>query len=204
MTFIKNLSLKMKLLFIAVPPLIIVMLYSILFLFYLVDEKSNLEKSQSRIKEAEVLAEITHFLQVERGLSISFVSSKGSNKDKIPDIRQKVNTLIEEANTIYSQTKGDGSILNKLNELSSKRTLIDELKITAPEVGAYYTRIIYSILDTTTVIPTLIGDKESRNIIQAYTHLESVKEQLGQIRANLNVAFSKNSFTENNYFNFSG
>lgn len=38
-------------------------------------------------------------------------------------------------------------------------------------------------------------DMESRNIVQAYSHLTSVKEQSGQIRANLNEAFSKNSLS---------
>ena len=45
-------------------------------------------------------------------------------------------------------------------------------------------------------------ENKQENIVQADTHLASMKEQLGQLRANLNVAFTKNNFVENDYFNF--
>ena len=205
MKVIKNLSLKYKLLLIAVPPLLIVIFYSILFITTLISEKSNLEVSKNRIKEAEVLAKAIHFMQIERGLSVGFIATNGAkNSDKIPDIRVKVNNTIDEIKVVYSQTKGDNSILNNLTELSQKRTQIDELKIAAPDVAAYYTKTIGAILDTTTIIPANMDDKDGRNAIQAYTHLASEKEQLGQIRANLNGAFSKNSFVGNTYFIFGG
>ena len=205
MKVIKNLSLKYKLLLIAVPPLAIVVLYSILFITNLISEKSNLEISKNRIKEAEVLAKTIHFMQIERGLSVGFVATNGAkNSDKIPDIRKKVNNAIEEIKVVYSQTKGDNSLLNNLTELSQKRTQIDDLKIVAPDVAAYYTKVIGSMVDTTTMIPANMDDKDGRNVIQAYTHLASQKEQLGQIRANLNGAFSKNSFAGNTYFIFGG
>ena len=51
-------------------------------------------------------------------------------------------------------------------------------------------------------MPNMMDDKDSRNIIQAYTYLALLKEQLGQIRANLNGTFTKNSFIDNGYFNF--
>ena len=203
MKFIQNLSFKLKLLLIAIPPLLGVTLLSIWLILGLIDKKINLETSKNKIKEAETLAKIIHFMQIERGLSVGFVSSNGiKNKDKILEIRQKVNTLSEEAKNIYSETKGDNSVLNKLNELSTKRSLIDKLEISAPQVGAYYSKTITSILDTTITIPSLIDDKDSRNSVQAYTHLATTKEQLGQIRANLNGTFTRNSFIEDSYSTF--
>nr|WP_320051474.1 methyl-accepting chemotaxis protein [Aliarcobacter butzleri] len=200
MNFIRNLSLKFKLLLIAIPPLIIVTFYSILFISNLINEKTNLETSRNKIIEAEVLAKIIHFMQIERGLSVSFVSSNGvKNKDKIPEIREKVNDLISETKLVYSQTKGDSSVLNQLSELSQKRTQIDSLKLSGLEVAGYYSKIISSILDSTAIIPLKTNDVDSRNLIQAYSFLSLTKEQLGLTRANLNVVFSKNSFLENTY-----
>ena len=112
MKLIENLSLKYKLLLIAVPPLMIVIFYSILLITTLINEKSNLEISKNRIKEAEVLAKAIHFMQIERGLSVGFVATSGTkNSDKIPDIRTKVNNTINEIKVVYSQTKGDNSVL---------------------------------------------------------------------------------------------
>ena len=200
MDFIKNLSLKFKLLFIAIPSLIIVVIYSILFILNLIGEKSNLETSKNKIKEAEVLSKVIHSMQIERGLSVSFVSSNGvKNKDKIPEIREKVNALLEEAKNTYSQTKGDNSVLNDLNELTQKRSEIDNLKLSGLEVASYYSKVIGLILDTTAIIPLKTHDVDSRNLIQSYSFLSLAKEQLGLTRANLNVVFSKNIFLENTY-----
>ena len=200
MDFIKNLSLKFKLLFIAIPSLVIVVIYSILFILNLIGEKSNLETSKNKIKEAEVLSKVIHSMQIERGLSVSFVSSNGvKNKDKIPEIREKVNALLEEAKNTYSQTKGDNSVLNDLNELTQKRSEIDNLKLSGLEVASYYSKVIGLILDTTAIIPLKTHDVDSRNLIQSYSFLSLAKEQLGLTRANLNVVFSKNIFLENTY-----
>ena len=65
MDFIKNLSLKFKLLFIAIPSLVIVVIYSILFILNLIGEKSNLETNKNKIKEAEVLSKVIHSMQIE-------------------------------------------------------------------------------------------------------------------------------------------
>lgn len=116
MGFIKNLSLKFKLLLIAVPPLIIVGFYSILIIYSLIGQKSNLTVTKNRIMEAEVLAKAVHFMQIERGLSVGFVSTKGAkNGDKLPSIRKKVDNAIDEIRSVFDTTNGDNSVLNTLN-----------------------------------------------------------------------------------------
>lgn len=76
---------------------------------------------------------------------------------------------------------------------------MDSLQITVSETEAYFTKAIGSIINTT-IVPNIIDDKDSRNIVQADTHLASMKEQLGQLRAILNVAFTKNNFVGHRYF----
>lgn len=66
MKIIQNLSFKLKLLLIAIPPLIGVILLSIWLILGLIDKKANLETSKDKIKEAETLAKIIHFMQIER------------------------------------------------------------------------------------------------------------------------------------------
>ncbi|WP_295022988.1 methyl-accepting chemotaxis protein [Sulfurimonas sp.] len=201
----KSISLKIRLFALVVAPILVVLVLSTGKIVYDIGVKENLEITKNRIVEAESLAKVIHFMQIERGLSVGFVASGGvKNADKLSDIRGKVDNAISEVNKIYEKTKGDTSVLSSLNEFSKKRTSIDSLNISAPDTGAYFTKIIVSIVDITTVIPSNMEDRQSRNTIQAYTHLASAKENLGQIRANLNGAFTKNEFTGDTYFKFSG
>ncbi len=203
MNLIQNLSFRLKLLLIAIPPLLGVIFYSIIFIFNLISEKINIEANKRQIQEIEVLSKIVHFMQIERGLSVSFVSSNGSkNSDKLLETRQKVSKALEEIKSIPSELKSSEKIISYTAELSQKRNQVDSLQITASETGAYFTKTIGSIINITTIVPNIIDDKDSRNIVQADTHLASMKEQLGQLRAILNVAFTKNNFVENDYFNF--
>lgn len=82
--------------------------------------------------------------------------------------------------------------------------MIDSLAMQGLNVGAYFTKIIDTFVDAVLVIPSLMQDAQTRNVIQAYVHLVSAKEQLGQMRANLNVAFIKKSFDKNTFFAFGG
>lgn len=54
MKFIQNLSFKLKLLLIAIPPLIGVIFLSIWLILGLIDKKINLETSKNKIKEADL------------------------------------------------------------------------------------------------------------------------------------------------------
>lgn len=203
MNLIQNLSFRLKLLLITIPPLLGVILYSVILIFNLISEKSNLEANKREMQEIEALSKIVHFMQMERGLSIAFISSNGSkNSDKLLETRQKVSKALEEIKSIPSELKSSEKIISYTAELSQKRNQVDSLQITASETEAYFTKTIGSIINVSTIVPNIIEDKDSRNIVQADTHLASMKEQLGQLRANLNIAFTKNNFVENDYFNF--
>ena len=203
MNLIQNLSFRLKLLLIAIPPLLGVIFYSIIFIFNLMGEKTNLEANKREIQEIAVLSKIVHFMQIERGLSVGFVSSNGSkNSDKLLETRQKISKTLEEIKSISTELKSSEKIISYTAELSQKRNQVDSLQITDSETAAYFTKTIGSIINVSTIVPNIIEDKDSRNIVQADTHLASMKEQLGQLRANLNATFTKNNFVENDYFNF--
>ena len=203
MNLIQNLSFSLKLLLIAIPPLLGIIFYSIIFIFNLMGEKTNLEANKREIQEIAVLSKIVHFMQIERGLSVGFVSSNGSkNSDKLLETRQKISKTLEEIKSISTELKSSEKIISYTAELSQKRNQVDSLQITDSETAAYFTKTIGSIINVSTIVPNIIEDKDSRNIVQADTHLASMKEQLGQLRANLNATFTKNNFVENDYFNF--
>ena len=201
----KNLSIKARLMVLALVPILVILALSIGKIVFDMGIKTNLLETKNRIQEVEALAKAIHFMQIERGLSVGFTSSSGAKGgDRLPEIRGKADSAIAEIKDVYAKTKGDSSVLNNLSELSTKRAAVDALSISAPDTGAYFSKTIIALIDSATVIPSFMDDKNGRNAIQAYTHMASAKEGLGQIRANLNGAFTKDSFAGNTYFTFGG
>ena len=156
-------------------------------------EKENLSSTHNRVLEMESLSKLIHSLQIERGMSVGVVAKKDNEgKNKLSDIRKEVDLSIE-------SLKNDNSVLSNLSELNNKREQINTLSISSGEVGGYFSKVIVSLLDSTTIIPSLTSDINSRNFLQIYTHLATSKESLGQIRANLNGAFTNDKFVEKTY-----
>lgn len=196
-------SIKTRLMVLVAIPILAIIALSIGKIFFDFKEKENLLTSRNRILESESLSNVIHFLQTERGLSVGFVASEGSkNKDKISRMRLNVNQAIKEAQTVYASTKGDASVFESLSELNEKRAAIDNLTISVPDTAAYFTKTIMTLVDSSIRMPSSITDPESRNLVQTYTHLSLAKEQLGEIRATLNGAFTKNTFLGDTYFKF--
>ncbi len=202
---IKKLSIKLRLLFLTIIPILAIVFLSVSMVIETIEEKSVLETTHSRVIETEALAKAVHYLQIERGLSVGFASTKGkSNGEAIPSARQNVDKAVDELKNIYDTTKGDATVLNAFSVLAQKRAAIDSYVMSGAETGTYFTGIIITLIEATTLAPSLIESKEIRNTIQAYTHMASAKESMGQIRANLNVAFNKDGFAEKDYFAFLG
>ena len=200
MSYFKRLKIKSKLLVITIVPMITIVFYSGFTIKNIVIEKENLSITNNRILEMESLSLLIHPLQVERGLSVGSVAKKDSEaKSKLANIRHEVDSAVENLKNVYAKNNNNSNLLDVMNELSSKRENINSLTISSGDVGKYFSKIIVSLLDSTTIIPSLTSDITSRNYLQTYTHLATVKESLGQIRANLNGAFTNDKFVEKTY-----
>ena len=193
MNYFKELKIRTKLLVLTIIPMLTIVIYSGFTIKNLLVEKENLSSTHNRVLEMESLSKLIHSLQIERGMSVGVVAKKDNEgKNKLSDIRKEVDLSIQ-------SLKNDNSVLSNLSELSSKREQINALSISSAEVGGYFSKVIVALLDSTTIIPSLTSDITSRNFLQIYTHLATSKESLGQIRANLNGAFTNDKFIEKTY-----
>ncbi|MCK9554001.1 MAG: methyl-accepting chemotaxis protein, partial [Aquamicrobium sp.] len=199
----KNLSIKARLIILALIPIIVIVVLSTGKIVFDMGIKENLSVTKHRIEEVESLANTIHYLQIERGLSVGFVSSGGARGgNKLSEIRGNVDSAIDGINTVYAKTNGDVSILNNLSEFSEIRSSIDSFSMRESEVGLYYAKNINTMLMATIEVTSFMDDKDSRNMVQAYIHLAYAKENLGRMRAILNGAFTKDDFSQERYFTF--
>lgn len=198
-------SIKVRLFIIVAIPMMVIFGFSIDKVYSSFYMKESLSLTKKRILEVEAMAKSVHFMQIERGQSVGFLVNGGvGNRDALAQAREKLDISIDEMKKVYAATNGEHSFLNNLNELSKIRASVDALSLTPSDAGRFYTQIILSSIDSVSAIPLTMDDRDGRNMIQAYSHLVSVKEQLGQIRANLNEVFSKNSLSIDAIINLGG
>lgn len=201
----KRMSIKKRLFMIVAMPIAIILSFSINEIYLSMHVKESLSLAKERILEVEAMAKSVHFLQIERGQSIGYLVSGGTkNRDALLQTREKLDASLEEMKKVYAATSADTSFFNTLSGLAQTRASVDSLSVSTSNTGAYYTNIILSCIDIVSAIPLTMEDIEGRNIIQAYSHLISVKEQMGQIRANLNEAFSKDKLSFDSALNLGG
>ncbi|MFA6761233.1 MAG: methyl-accepting chemotaxis protein [Sulfuricurvum sp.] len=193
-------SIQTRLLILSLVPILVITALSVGRIFYDLEIKNNLLTTKSRIQEARVIAKSVHLLQIERGVSGGFITSGGEkNSALLQESRSRVDSAINEAKAVF-EASGNNPF-SALGDLDLKRSDISQLKLDSSQSFAYYTKIIADLMDTALLVPTQMQDQESRNILQAFTHLASTKEALGQVRANLNVTFIQDAFMHTSYYN---
>lgn len=88
-------------------PVVAILVLSMMFLNKTFAQKKNLEVTHNRVLEVQSIAKTIHNIQIERGLSVGYVASGGEkNKEKLPDVRQKVDSAIAEIKEVFEKTGG--------------------------------------------------------------------------------------------------
>ena len=199
----KSLNIKSKLLLLSLVPMTIIAIFSYMILDKILKEKDNLEFSKKHIVEAGAIAKIIHFMQIERGLSVGYAAGLKKNESLLLLSKKNVDSAIKNAELIFFH-KGDNYkiIKNIANKLKTKREQIYILNLSSTDVKEFYTKEINSLIDIIKILPSVIEDKDNRNLIQSYSYLTLAKEALGQIRAILNEVFIVDSYMNNDFFLF--
>lgn len=204
---IMKLDLKAKLLLLSIITISFILVLSFMLLFKASSDKKNLETTKYRILEAQSISRVIHFMQIERGLMTGLIASENlnTNDDKLISAMNDLDSAIDDAKFTYSYTKNSSNyIMDVLNDVKTNRKSIYLLNLSTTDAKNYYTKNIATLLNFTRTIPSMMNDKENRNIIQAYTHLSSAKEALGQIRATLNEVLIYKQFLKNTLTSFAG
>jgi len=190
----ENIKIKSKLVSLfAVPLLAIVILVGGL-ITSLTKEYHNATQAAS-IDEIKKIGNLIHHIQIERGLSAGFLASKGkNNKDALNEQRKNVDSALEEL-VGFQKSQGIMIATEIMKELHPKRDIIDTLSLTPIESGAYYTNRINAFFEYYRSIIQKSQIPQIKNDLLAHYWLIFAKDNLGQMRARLNAAFTINEFS---------
>ncbi|QKF73742.1 MCP-domain signal transduction protein [Aliarcobacter faecis] len=193
----KNISIKYKLLMLLGVPLLTALVLLGLNINSLVSEYSSLKVS--KIDEVKLISNLIHELQVERGLSAGYIASNGkNNKETLNNQRKKLDEVFEKL-VQYQKEININIASNLLSTINEKRDSIDKLSLTALQSTTYYSNSIFSFFEYYRNLLFKIEDFDIKNQLLAHYWLIFGKENLGQLRANLNTTFILNEFKDDSF-----
>ena len=189
---------KSKLLFLSIVPIVLLLVLFFLILSDTIEDKRNFELTKKYIFELKAISGIVHFMQLERGLSIGYMTKNNfTKKDKqLENISKELESAIQKALSIYTKQGKNGSILTLLETIKRERELLEFAKTTPYELKERYSQKIAMLLTYASTIPTLMDERQNRNFMQAFVYLATAKESLGIIRATLNQSFINDAFEQ--------
>lgn len=158
------------------------------------------EHTASVLDGSEILSNLVHELQLERGLSAGFIGSGGANFSvRLNDQQARVEAAHQAFDAlIASNADFDTERLHKveaaLNNLSELRRRTAQFQVTAEEAVATYTTIIEDALAENSIELTHVDIAEVGSAGAGHTMLASAKEFAGRQRAMGAVGFSSGEF----------
>jgi len=205
MDFLRTLSLRNKLILLALLPLAGLLFFTTGTIL----EKARTTREMANLEQIAAVAvkvgNLAHELQKERGMSAGFIGSKGQKfAEDLPTQRTNSDRRLEELIASLSILAADNQnpVLSHLHReipalfsgMAVKRQGVDALHLSTPEVITHYSAIVGKLLALSGRAAQLGNDHEVARLASAYSAFLQAKEQAGLERALLANAFAADHF----------
>ncbi len=212
-SLVRNLSIKLKIiLLVFFPALGIISFFA--FTFYDTYDYMHANTELTGMIDLSVnVSEVTHQLQLERGLSAGYVTDRSadskanidmqrtSSDEVIKAFRDKIDAIgVSRYDKLYVEQIN--KTLQHLDNLKNIRSDIDSFRLDNKEVIQKYTDIVSMLIDTVLVASNISPDNNITKILTGYTNFMYAKENAGLERANGNVLLRSKEFNKTAYNNF--
>lgn len=174
---------------------------------------SNMADMQRLTDLAYASGSLVHELQVERGMSVGFLSSRGERfATQLPEQRSQVDGRLASFRSFAAETEAMSAdprvadyvraIEQRLADIVRLRPGIDRLEVNQAEVIETYTGLVEGLLGLVGRISSFTNEGRVSSRLAAYHALQSLKETAGVERAVLTQAFSSNAMSNEAYQQF--
>ncbi len=206
-------SLRLKLILMATIPTLALLYFAGTGVFERLSVSKDMVKLELLVDVSVKVGALVHDMQKERGMSASFIGSKGAKfASELPVQRAKTDKTVETLQTtLKSFDPGSYSdrlkvmlddVMNNLGELTVKRGAINTFSIDGIQSSAYYSKTIASLLDIPAQVSTLSRHSEISRLASSYSSLLQAKERVGMERALLATVFVADQFTSDTLSRF--
>lgn len=202
MNFIRNLSIRNKLLLVSLIPLAALLYFLATDVFDKISKERNIKRVHKDVLEIEKVSDVVHSLMSERGYSIGYVGSNGK-EEKSEMLVQRVETdkAISAFKQLLIEQKKSGEIPS-LAGLPDVRDGVNQLTIDIDTMARKYALMNILLLDDANITYRNVRDPEIRNLIETHLYLLTAKGYLGQLRMHLHIALINQGFRKKEYAEF--
>jgi methyl-accepting chemotaxis protein len=215
MNFLRNLSIRYKLLALTLIP----MLLALVVIFNMLSKNYQVFADMQQAQELEALntaaSKLIHELQKESGFSVGYLSAKGKKfstdlTNQVITTELQLTDYKEVANqfTTSEQSQQLTSLILSIDQqfemLGNIRIGVKDQNTPSNEIVEYYITLNSSLLSISRLISTFIDDQQISRQMNAYLYLLQNKELAGIERAVLTQAFASKKPTIEVYNQFVG
>ncbi|HEY8896324.1 MAG TPA: nitrate- and nitrite sensing domain-containing protein, partial [Niastella sp.] len=202
MKFIRNLSIRNKLLLVSLIPLTALLYFLATEIVDKVNKERNILRVHKDVQEIEKVSDVIHDLMEERGYSIGYISSEGRN-DKSEMLVQRMGTdrSIAAFKQLLIEQKKNKEI-PALAVLPDLREQVNQLAISVDTMARRYALMNIYLLDDANITYRNVRDPEIRNLIETHLYLLTAKGYLSQLRMHLHLALLHKGFKLNEHAEF--
>ncbi|MCA0997448.1 methyl-accepting chemotaxis protein [Alloyangia pacifica] len=177
-------------LFAALGPLLALVLYfaghEILRLKHSADDQARVAAIAA---ESEILSDLVHELQKERGYSAGFTASRGKNfSAELDTQRADTDAALARMQGNLPETQSGAAVAmdvaqERIDELDQTRQGIDRLTLSVPELAGFYTALIDELMHASGQMRGNTHASPSSALMEAREQVEMAKESAGLARA---------------------
>ena len=209
-----TLQIKHKLLLLIAPALTCLIIFFLLDISTLTDQKEKTNNIELLLGVMEKGSQLVHELQKERGLTGGYMGSKdpasmmqklNAQRDLTNQIRAQYERYINDhSSDITSLGLNDltSDIDSRLNQLKQIREEVNNRNISVGDALGFYTQLNGKILSVAAAIKIYSPNSEISNAIYAYHNFLLGKERAGIERAVMTHAFSVGRFLQGKFEHF--
>jgi CheY-like chemotaxis protein/HAMP domain-containing protein len=202
MNFIRNLSIRNKLLLVFLIPLAALVYFLANDVINKISRKRVILRVNKDVLEIEKVSDIVHSLMTERGYSISYVSSGGrEEKSEMLVQRMETDKAISAFKQLLIEEKKNRE-LPSLALLPDVRDGVNQLTIDVDTMARRYAIMNILLLDEANITYRNVSDPNIRNLIETHLYLVNAKGYLGQLRMHLHLALINKGFRNKEYAEF--
>lgn len=200
----QSISIVNRLRLLLTVPMVLIMLGSFLYGYYLFNQMNSLQTLHNRVNQIKYAAIVIHELQLERSLSsTAFSENAPLDRSLLKRQRITVNQVLHKFKIMLGDEPSVFKSTSKaLKTLDDYRRKIDNRSVDAIDSFDYYTRLIGHMRSDYLAIVLTVSDVSLRNDFQAYTNLMAIKETLNQMQSLLNASLLKERMEHQLYVRF--
>lgn len=213
MIFLRDLSIRYKLLFLALGPLVLALIFILNSVFKNYQVLTSMSQAQKLGGLATTASQLVHELQKERGFSAGYLGSNGLKfSNELNTQLAATNNRLANYQQFVAQLEHDhydprlASVLSfigqRMDKISNMRRDIRQQTLPVGDAIGYYTETNAVLLGISSIISTTIEDPRISNQVSAYLNFLQSKERAGIERAVLSNTFSAGKFANGDYQKF--